>query len=491
MPPITRRHFMEHSIATGALTAAASILPRVATAAAAIGPNDTIQVAVIGVGGKGMDHVNQLSRIEGVRIVALCDVDPTRIAQGQAVLDKVNMKATHHQDMREILDNPEIDAVTFATPNHWHAVATIWACEKGKDVYCEKPVTHDLYEGQRVVDAARKHDRIVQAGTQNRSDTGFRAAIDYIRGGALGKILWMHGLWFKDRASIGYVPGPQPIPAGVDYNLWTGPAPLEPLSRKALHYDWHWNWATGNGDMGNLGAHQIDDCAHALGIEATPTRFLGLGGRFARTDDGQTPNMQAVLFEFENAPPCIIEVRGLTERAGSSDLPKVRGLDTGNVIQCEKGYFAGGRGGGKIYDNDGNVLKDFPGDGGATHYQNWIDAVRSRKRDDLHAEIAVGVRSANLCHLANLAYRAGLPTATDEIKSRIGAFDHAVESVEAIAANLANHDVDLAATPLACSGWMGSDPEKIEFTGSEYEAAMAGALAKQSYREPFTAPASA
>jgi hypothetical protein len=489
MDPMSRRRFIERSVATGALTTAASILPR-ALSAAAVSPNETIQVGVIGVGGKGLNHVDQLARIEGVRIVALCDVDPARVAQAQALLDKTHVKAKHYQDMREVLDNPEIDAVTIATPNHWHATATIWACQKGKDVYCEKPVTHNLWEGQRVVEAARKYDRIVQAGTQNRSDTGFRQAIEYIREGALGKILWMHGLWFKDRASIGYVSGPQPIIPGLDYNLWTGPAPLEPLTRKTLHYDWHWNWDTGNGDMGNLGAHQIDDCAHVLNVETTPTRFLGLGGRFARADDGETPNMQAVLFEFEGAPPCIVEVRGLTERAGSTTLPNVRGLNTGNIVQCENGYFAGGRDGGTIYDNSGKPLKQFPGDSGATHMENWIEAVRSRKRDGMRAEIAVGVRSANLCHLANLAYRSGLPTATKEITSRISKFEHAVEAVGAIAANLAAHDVDLNRDPFACSGWMGFDPQKMEFSGTDHEISIAGALAKRTYREPFATPAS-
>jgi predicted dehydrogenase len=488
MDPISRRRFIERSVATGALTTVASILPS-ALSAAAVSPNETIQVGVIGVGGKGLNHVDQLTRIAGTRVVALCDVDPARVAQAQALLDKTGVKAKHYQDMREVLDNPEIDAVTIATPNHWHATATIWACQKGKDVYCEKPVTHNLWEGQRVVDAARKYDRIVQAGTQNRSDTGFRQAIEYIREGALGKILWMHGLWFKDRASIGYVTGPQLIPPGLDYNLWTGPAPLEPLMRKNLHYDWHWNWDTGNGDMGNLGAHQIDDCAHVLNVETTPTKFLGLGGRFARTDDGETPNMQAVLFEFENAPPCIVEVRGLTERAGSTTLPKVRGLSEGNIVQCENGYFAGGRGGGTIYDNSGKPLKQFPGDGGATHMENWIEAVRSRKPEGMRAEIAVGVRSANLCHLANLAYRSGLPTATKEITSRFSEFAHAAEAVDAIAANLAAHDVDLNATPLACSGWMGFDPQKMEFSGTAHETLMAGALAMRTYREPFVTPA--
>jgi hypothetical protein len=488
MDSISRRRFISHSISAGALASVASILPR-AQGAEANSPNETIQLGVIGLGGKGLGHVDYIAGLSGSRIIALCDVDPARLAQGQARLDRDGVKAKHYQDMREVLDNPEVDAVVIATPNHWHALATIWACQKGKDVYIEKPVTHNLWEGERMVAAARKYDRIVQAGTQNRSDTGFRQAIQIIREGALGEILWIHGLWFKNRGSIGHVSGPQPIPQGLDYDLWTGPAPLEPLMRENLHYDWHWDWDTGNADMGNLGAHQIDDCAHVLNLESTPKRFLCMGGRFARTDDGETPNTQAVFFETENGPPFIVEVRGLTERTGSNALPKLRGLDTGNIVQCENGYFAGGRGGGVIYDNSGKSIKNFPGDGGATHVDNWLDAIRSRKRDHLRAEIAVGVRSANLCHLANLAFRGGLPATTEDITSRVAQYDHASETVGAIAKHLAANDVDLTRNPLACSQWMQYDPRKMEFSGGDdHGNSIANALVKSTYREPFVVP---
>ncbi|TWT35842.1 Inositol 2-dehydrogenase [Posidoniimonas corsicana] len=486
MDPLSRRSFLSKTVTTAAVASAASIMPRVAGAA---GPNDTLQVGVIGVGGKGRDHVKQLSQLPGVRVAALCDVDPARIANGQSMLDDAGVKAKHYQDMRELLDDPEIDAVSIATPNHWHALATIWACQRGKDVYVEKPVTHNLWEGKQIIDAARKHNRVVQVGTQNRSDTGFRAAIDYIREGALGEIQWMHGLWFKDRGSIGHVTGPQPIPAGLDYNLWTGPAPLEPLMRQNLHYDWHWDWDTGNADMGNLGAHQLDDCAHALDIASSPKRFLCLGGRFAREDDGQTPNMQAVCFEFDDAPPFLVEVRGLTESAGSRKLPNVRGVTAGNVIQCENGYFAGGRGGGAVYDNSGKLLKRFPGDGGAGHYANWVEAVRSRNNEGLRAELAVGVRSANLCHLANLAFRSGQPASVEEVKSRVGQRGDALETIDAIAAHLKANNVDLDRNRLTCSEWMEYDPQAMQLSGADATSnAIANALVKPGYREPFVVP---
>lgn len=489
MDPISRRGFISRSVSAGALATVASALPR-AYGAESTGANETLQVGVIGLGGKGQNHVDQLMSIDGVRVVALCDVDPALIAKAQAKLDGAGVQAKHYQDMRELLDNPDVDAVSIATPNHWHALATIWACQKGKDVYVEKPVTHNLWEGARVIEAARKYDRIVQAGTQNRSDTGFRAAIEYIRGGALGEVQWLHGLWYKNRGSIGHVTGPQRVPDGVDYNLWTGPAPLQPLMRERLHYDWHWAWDTGNSDMGNLGAHQIDDCAHVVGLETTPRRFLCLGGRFARNDDGETPNMQMTVMEFDDAPPFVVEVRGLTERTGSDNRPNLRGVSEGNVVQCEKGYFAGGRGGGAVFDNDGKKLKDFPGDGGATHFQNWVDAVRSRKRETLRAEIAIGVRSANLCHLANLAYRSGLPTTTQDISSRVSEQPHAVETVDSIATQITANGVDLARTPMACSGWMGYDAKKMEFSGDDYSVSMASALAKPRYRAPFVVPES-
>lgn len=466
----------------------AAILPRASWAKNG-SPNDAIQVGLIGVGGKGGGHLEHLLTLKGVRVVAVCDADQTHLDRAQSKLRDQGVKAKAYQDMRRLLDDSSVDAVVIATPNHWHALAGIWACQAGKDVYVEKPVSHNIWEGKKLVEAARKYKRIVQAGTQNRSDTGFRQAIEYLRAGNIGKIQWIHGLWYKERKSIGRVSGPQIIPEGVDYDLWTGPAPLEPLMRQKLHYDWHWNWDTGDGDMGNLGAHQLDDCAHVLGANALPKRFFCLGGRYARSDDGQTPNIQAAFLEFEDAPPVIVEVRGLPHETGGKYMDNLRGVRAGNVVQCEGGYFAGGRGGGIIYDNDGKRMEKFPGDSGLTHMGNWLEAIRTRKRASLRAEIEVGARSADLCHLANLAFRSGLPSSTDEVEALAGGFEHGAETVDSIASHLQANGADLQDAPLTCSQWMQFNAKKMEFSGGgDYGNAIANAHIKPQYRAPYVVP---
>ncbi|MGK0238963.1 MAG: putative dehydrogenase [Candidatus Pelagisphaera sp.] len=482
-----RRRFISNSIAASAGLTMAAILPRAQAAKGS--PNNAVQLGIIGVGNKAMGHIGHLLGLKGVRIVALCDADQANLDKGQSKLRELGVQAKGYRDMRRLLDDPEVDAVVIATPNHWHALASIWACQAGKDVYVEKPVTHNLWEGKKIVEAARKYKRIVQAGTQNRSDTGFRQAIQYVREGNIGKVQWMHGLWYKERKSLGRVTGPQPIPEGVDYDLWTGPAPMEPLMRKKLHYDWHWDWDTGNGDMGNLGAHQLDDCVHALGVTTAPKRFLCLGGRYARSDDGETPNVQAAFFEFENAPPVIVELRGLPHETGGKYMDNQRGVRSGNIVQCENGYFAGGRGGGFIYDNDGKRMEKFPGDSGLTHFENWLEAIRTRKRSSLRAEIAQGARSADLCHLANSAFRSGLPTSTDDVAERVGLYEHATDAVQSIASHLKANDVDLQSAPLTCSQWMTFDSKQMAFSGGgDYGNAIANALVKPEYRAPFEVP---
>jgi predicted dehydrogenase len=483
----SRRKFLSKSLAVGAGASFMTILPK--ARAGMDSRNDAIQLGIIGVGSKASGHIKQLREMKGVRIVALCDVDPANLAKGQALLKEKGFKAKEYVDMRNLLDDASVDAVIIITPNHWHALATVWACQAGKDVYVEKPVTHNLWEGQKMVEAARKYGRIVQAGTQNRSDSGFIPAIEYLREGNLGKILWTHGVWYKERDYFGPVTGPQPIPAGVDYNLWTGPAPLKPLMRKRLHYDWHWNWDTGNGDMGNLGGHQTDDSVNIVGMNGTPKRFLSLGGLYLRDDGWQTPNVQAVFIEYENKPSIIVDIRSLPAKSDAKYMVHLRQVRRGNIIQCEGGYFAGGRFGGIVYDNDRKRIKEFPGDGGLTHFQNWLDAIRTRDNTSLRAEIAMSVNSANLCHFANLAYRSGLPTSVKEMTERLGNNDHAVETVRGIASHVEANGVDLKKSPLTCSEWMEFDPEKLEFSGSgEYANSIANALAKPRYRAPFVVP---
>ncbi|NOY60136.1 MAG: Gfo/Idh/MocA family oxidoreductase [Calditrichaeota bacterium] len=484
MDQLSRRSFLKKSIVT---TASAGIMSAVidSSRSPVLGANDEIRVAVVGFHGKGAQHIRVFGEIPNVRVAALCDVDED-VLQGQVQKFKDRgEKVATFRDVRKLLEQKDIDAIVIATPSHWHSLIGIWACQAGKDVYVEKPVSHSIWEGRKLVQAARKYNRIVQAGTQNRSDVGFRAAIEYLQEGHLGKILWAHGLWFKRRGSIGKVPGPIHVPPQIDYDLWTGPAPLEPLRRKRLHYDWHWHWTTGNGDMGNLGVHQIDDCRFALDYKDYPKHVISLGGRFGFVDDGETPNTQLSIFDYKPAP-VIIEIRTLPMKKGIRAMNNLRGVRAGNIIQCEDGYFAGGRGGGWAYDNNRKKIKQFPGDGGGTHQANFIAAVRSRKAEDLHAEVEQGHISSALCHMANTSYRIGQLSPVEKIKESISAYPEGFETLERIQAHLAANDVDLSRTPLVQGPWLEFDGKKERFEKNwSYEANM---FISQLYRSPFIVP---
>lgn len=487
MTDLTRRKFLKNSAAAAAgiglaSTFAAAPLSRVK------GANDTIRMAVIGCRNKGAQHLKMFHDVDGVQVVALCDVDESiRNREAQKFKDRGESIDTY-RDFRKVLDRQDIDAVAIATPNHWHTPIAIRAIQAGKDVYVEKPVSHNIWEGEKLLEAARKYDRIVQAGTQNRSDVGFRKAVPYIKEGNIGKILWAHGLWYKRRGSIGKIHGPQPAPETVDYNLWTGPAPMRPLQRKELHYDWHWQWATGNGDMGNLGPHQVDDCRWVIGQEKYPRRVLSYGGRYLYKDDAETPNIQVAIYDYEPAP-MIIEIRNLPVKTGANYMDNYRGIRSGNIIQCEHGYFAGGRGGGIIYDNDGKKLKDFPGDGGGGHQANFIEAVRKHDRTILHAEIAEGVLSSALCHLGNISYRTGGPASVEAVRHTSGINDKAVDLLQSVQKHLQANDIDLTKDQLELGSWVSYDPRNGRISGEGQNTELIGnALVKTTYRDPFEVP---
>ena len=338
------------------------------------GANDDIRVAVVGLRSQGSNHINWFRKIPGVRVVAICDADRSILDREVKKIRDRNGKVDGYVDYRKLLEDKNIDAIVTATPNHWHALVTVWACQEGKDVYVEKPVSHSIWEGRKMVEAARRYNRIVQSGTQRRSDEGLREAIEYIRQGNLGNIVIVWGIVYARRGSIGKVNGPQPIPKSVDYNLWCGPAPMAPLMRRNLHYDWHWVWPTGDGDFGNNGIHFIDICRWFLNKNVLAPRVMSIGGRFGYIDDGETPNTQIVLLDYKPAP-IIFEVRGLPRAKGDSAMDTYRGIRAGVVVQCEDGYFAGGW----VYDNDGKKIKQFKRTGGSGHHANFIKAVRSRK----------------------------------------------------------------------------------------------------------------
>jgi predicted dehydrogenase len=385
-------------------------------------------------------------------------------------------------DIRKMLDNPNIDAVSIASPNHWHALGAIWAIQAGKDVYVEKPVSHNVWEGRQIVEAAAKYNRIVQAGTQSRS--GMREAMQWLHDGNIGKVLRARGLLYKRRKSIGKTVGPQPVPPSVDYDLWTGPAPLEPLRRAKLHYDWHWVWPTGNGDLGNTGPHHMDQARWALGVEELSPAILSIGGRLGYDDDGTTPNTQVVFHDYKPAP-LIFEVRGLPAATGSEKMDEYCGIPIGIVIDCEHGsmvtpsYTRG-----IFYDLDGKEIKRFDGPGEEAHFANFIQAVRSRKASDLNANILEGHLSSALCHTGNISYRLGKKTSPAEAKEILMGDKASLDTYERMEKHLLANGVDLEKTKMTVGAALKMDPRTEKFLGNE----AANDLLTRNYRHPFVVP---
>lgn len=481
-----RRDFIKSSLAAAATLAIPGCASGPKPFSRIRGANEVIRFGVIGLRIKGHHHVECLRDLPGARVVAVCDADESLVRQEVEDFKARNQSVEAYIDLRQLLESPNIDAVVIATPNHWHALATIWACQAGKDVYVEKPVCHNVWEGRQMVRAARKYRRIVQTGTQKRSDPGIREAFEYIQEGHLGKILYARGLCYKRRDSIGKVPGPQPIPESVNYDLWCGPAPKGPLMRQQLHYDWHWVWPTGNGDLGNQGVHEVDMCRWALGQSGLPPRVFSLGGRFGYDDDGETPNTQLLIYDYCPAP-IFFEVRGLPRKKDDSAMDHYRGIRIGVVIQCEQGYFAGGDAGGWIYDNSGNRIKHCVGDGGAGHHANFLKAVRSRNRADLTADILEGYVSSSLCHLGNISYRAGSERPKEEIREAIGADREVLDAYERFEKHLAANEVDLDKTRAALGPWLEFDSNSERFVGG-FDYQRANELLTREYRRPFVIP---
>ena len=296
MAAISRRHFITAAAGSAAALSFPGVLRGFRSA------NDEIRVGIVGLRGRGKNHIRGFRNQPGVRIAALCDVDTRVLDETRLRFDEWGEKVETFADVRRLLEQDELDVISIATPNHWHALITIWACQAGKDVYVEKPVSHNVWEGRQMVAAAEKYERIVAAGMQIRSSLAIAEAIDWLHEGHLGEMELARGLCYKPRQSIGKVTGPQKVDREIDYDLWTGPAPMKPLMRRRLHYDWHWVFDTGNGDLGNQGVHQMDLCRWALGESELSPRVVSVAGRFGYHDDGGTPNTQFIYHAYEKAP---------------------------------------------------------------------------------------------------------------------------------------------------------------------------------------------
>jgi len=467
---LRRREFLKTSLlATTALTAMPARLW-----AAVNGANSDVRVAVVGLNGRGGGHISEYRKIKGVRIAALCDVDLRVLeAKGKSVPE-----AMKFQDIRKLLESKEIDAISIATTNHWHALMTIWACQAGKDVYVEKPCSHNVFEGRQSVEAARKYNRIVQHGTQKRGSAGAAKLRALVESGAYGKLLVSKGYCCKPRWSIGYKQPKNP-PAELNYDLWLGPAPEQPYHENLVHYNWHWFWDFGNGDIGNQGVHEMDVARWAIG-GTLPRSVVSLGGRYVETpdhkDQGQTPNQMVSVFDF-GGPLLLFETRGLVGK-----LPEYP-----NQVENELYFEAGVVKDGKFFPkgkSQGEPLVAVEArvkPGGV--FENFIECVRSRKRQDQNADILEGHFSSALCHLANISFR--LATERPFEKPRDFSDNQIVgDSIMTVLANTKAIGVDPAKATL----WVGPKLNFDAATERFVNRPDADRLLTRPYRKPFVVP---
>ena len=485
----TRRDFVQRAmaLAAGGLAGAVAGRPIRAAepAAAAAGPNDRIRVAVIGVNGQGGAHIANWLATPDAELVAICDCDPNAYEKHAKTFEKLPRRPDFVQDIRKLLERNDIDAVSIATPNHWHALMAVWAMQAGKDVYVEKPCSHTVEEGRVITQWARKLGRMCQMGVQSRSMSGTREMLEYVRAGKLGPVKAAQALCFKRRNSIGLVDTPAPLPPGIDFDLWAGPAPAIVPVRKRLHYDWHWTHVTGNGDLGNQNPHEIDKCRWALGKHELPKRVVSLGGRLGYVDNGDVANSQVTIFQWDDAI-LISDVRGLPLKPDTSfGLPgigPVKGPAT--IFYGTEGFaFAPNYQVGIAFDYDGHELAKWDGGSYQQHFANFVKAIKSRRHEDLHLDIEEGHLSSALAHLGNVSWTLGasVPLGT---RPTLAADDpHARASLESFEAHLRANEVDLAKTPLALGRELTIDPSTERSTDEE-----ANRLFGREYRKGYELP---
>jgi len=485
MPFLSRRDFLRDSalVSAGLLGAARLNLEAAEESArAARKGDDKLRVACVGVRGQGMSHVKGYANRHGCLVTTICDVDEGVIKRAMEHVTKEQGKAPNYvKDIRKVVEDKDIDLISIATPNHWHALAAIWALQNGKHVYVEKPVSHNVSEGRRIVETARKYNKVCQTGTQIRSSKGVQEAIKFLHDGKLGKLKVARGLCYKNRPSIGKVDGPQEPPKTMDYDLWCGPAPFKKPHRKSLingtvHYDWHWIWDYGNGDLGNQGIHQMDIARWGLGRNELCKTAFSAGGRFGYIDDGETPNTQVIVLDYGDAE-LIFEVRGL-----KSD--KYRGALVGNVFHCTDGYLVVASYDSAIaYSPKGEVIQKFSG--GGDHFGNFVKAVRNNKPSDLAADILEGHLSSALCHLGNISYRLGTEQTYDKTRSAFGDDKEAAETLERTQEHLKERGLTADGLKYRVGRKLTLDPKGETFIGDRE----ADAMLTREYRKGFEVPA--
>ena len=404
----SRRKFIKNTVSAGSATFLAPSI----VSSTVFGANDRINSAVLGVNGRGKSHISALMKQKNVQVTTLCDPDRNVMLKLQREFkNKYNSNVSLEQDLRSVMDDKDIDVVSIASPNHWHALSVIWACQAGKDVYVEKPGSHNIFEGRKMVEAAQKYDRIVQHGVQLRSSPTINEAIGLLRDGYIGNVYMARGLVFRWRGDIGDK-GFSPVPKGLDYDLWTGPAPKRPFTENLVHYNWHWHWDYGNGDVGNQGIHETDLCMWGLDV-GLPTKIASMGGKFLWDDCKEVPEVLTSIYNYPEEGKIIqFEVRPWCTNTEE-------GATVGNIFYGDKGilvvdgyskyktFLGKDRTPGKSGDDGAKEASGMDRGAGGTdsHFANFIEAVRKHDTKILNASIETGHLSSGLAHLGNIAYR--------------------------------------------------------------------------------------
>jgi predicted dehydrogenase len=473
MKGVTRRDFVKSSIAAG--VAVALPFSRVR------GANERICVGVVGLGGRGTGaHLPSFEKQKGVTVVAVSDVDRARMGNAAKMIEsRYNHKVGQYVDMRKMFDRKDIDVIGNATQNYWHGLSTIRACQSGKHVYVEKPLSHYIWEGRQMVNAARKYDRIVQCGTQRRSQSSIAQVIQWVQGGNLGSIKYITAFANKPRSSCGKRDTPLPIPDTIDYDLWCGPARKVPIYRDRLQYDCSFDWNTGDGESCNQGVHEVDVARWCLGEKMLPRRVMSIGGRFLFNDACNVPNTQIIYYDFPTAP-LLYEVHNLHKAKDSNEMPAFRGERVGVIADCEGGSVSLYRG--IAWDNKGKQVKSFSG--GGDHFVNFIEAVRSGRREELNAEVLEGHLSTAVCHTGNISYRLGKKASKEKMRAQVRDIPIFNDMFHRLLEHLAAHEIDVNAKTVTLGPWLEIDREKECFKGNE----QANRLVRGFYREPYVVP---
>ena len=493
---ITRRRFFEDSLLAAAATAAATgMVPLLGQrqTLAQVSPNDKLGVMIVGCGGRGGDHIAGYSKDPRTTILYLCDPDTSRFSEKRLndIAEKQDgLVPKVVKDMREALSDTNLDIVSCATANHWHTLTGVWAMQFGKHCYIEKPGSHNIHEGQALAAASKKYNKVVQIGTQCRSLKANIDAVEFTRSGGIGEVKFARGLCYKRRAAIGPL-GEYKIPETVDYDLWSGPAPIRPLTRERFHYDWHWQRLYGCGDMGNQGPHQADISRWHLGVDRFPNSVITYGGRLGyqaeKNDDGyvdagDTANTEISIFDYGDK--CIVfETRGL-------ETPELQGAKVGVIVYGSEGYLVQISYNYSVaFDPKGNIIKEFKGGGDQDHYENFIDAVVKGDPTAVNAPARCGALSSGLSHLGNISYYLGEANKVSAAELRkqladVKSLDDNEKTLDRTLEHLTANGVDLAKTPLSLGPLLKIDPDKEVFTNN----ADADKMLTREYREPYIVP---